>query len=790
MAQTFEGVLPSLLQGVSQQIPRERQPGQLGEQVNMLSDPVTGIRRRAGALAQNTLDIALTSDDALFTAYIERGTDGRHLIINTQNGNWYLLSKDYTTIVNSGQSNYLIASIGHTSIQTANVAGLTYILNTEQAPVTTVDNTGKIDPSTTGFFRVTTVAFSKQWDITVTWTGGSTYNRYSSLAATDTDADLYASANFVANALANGDPNALLTTGIAPVIAAAGGAVYVEGGTIYISGLPNCVVSSSAGDTYCVFSNQSRVDEEKDLPATLPSAADGTMCRVGTTSSAGYTWYKFDYTDRTWAEDGAYNSITNITNMPLELAADDDIIVRDFEGRLSGDSENNDDPGFIQNGYITGIASFQGRLVLLSGPYVSLSASGLYQRFYRSSVTSLIDSDRIDISSASALNSVFRSAVQFNRDLVVIGDSMQAVIAGAANVTPTNASIAITSEIICDSRVYPIIAGQTLLYPNRRSDSYAGVQEFVPSAYTSSQYVSQDATVHIPKYIPGRIMKMVVSTVTNMGFCMYNGERSSLLVHEYLWGADAKKAQSAFHKWTLPSNVLSVHVSPTEVVLFLRAAAGGVLVATVDPREGFVAQGTYDAPYIDLYSTVTVSSRAFSVPDDLQYSGLTADDFVLVYSSGDAAGQSLGIASINTGTWAGTTVRGVPDGTYYLGLRYESAFTPTPPMMKDSNDNLIGSGHVRLLRFDVAIKNSGAFTAEVTDTSRDVDSSDTYSGLILNSSELSPGLPLKVSQANIIIPCRTVADSTEVRLSTSDTLELNVLDISYILRYNQRRQRV
>ncbi|NYW24497.1 hypothetical protein, partial [Escherichia coli] len=46
---TYESAYKSLLQGVSQQIPEERLPGQLSAQVNMLSDPVTNLRRRPGA---------------------------------------------------------------------------------------------------------------------------------------------------------------------------------------------------------------------------------------------------------------------------------------------------------------------------------------------------------------------------------------------------------------------------------------------------------------------------------------------------------------------------------------------------------------------------------------------------------------------------------------------------------------------------------------------------------------------------------------------------------------------
>lgn len=788
MARTFEGTLPSLLQGVSQQIPRERQPGQLGEQLNMLSDPVTGIRRRAGAQYRTLLGAYPVSDDALFTSYIERGNDGRHLVINTENGNWYLLSKDYSYVVNSGQNDYLKASIGHTSIQTASIAGLTYILNTEQAPVATANNGSKQDPNRTGFYRVKTVSFSKQWDITVSWDGGTTTATFNVGSASDDRAAEYASARFVINALINGDANGFGAIG--PAITAAGGTVVQAGAAMYIGGLPNLVVSSGSGDTYVSVSNQSRVDQESDLPALLPYQAHGMMCRVGKTSSGGYTWYQFDNNNRTWEETGAYDSISSISNMPLELAADDNIIARNFEGRLAGDSENNEDPGFVENGYITGISSFQGRLVLLSGPYVSFSASGLYQRFYRSTVTSLLDSDRIDISSASAMNSVFRSALQFNRDLVVFGDSMQAVVPGASAITPTNASIALTSEVVCDSRVTPIIAGQTILYPNRRSSSYAGLQEFIPSAYTASQYVSQDATVHLPRYVPGRIMKAVVSSVTNMGFFMYTGERSTLLVHEFLWGSDATKQQNAYHKWTLPSNVLSVHVAPQEVVLFVRAATGAVAVLSVDPREGFDEQDEYSQPYADLTQVVSVSGRKFTVPAHLRFTNLTKDSYRLAYQTGSAAGQSLGIESIDTSTWIGTAVRGVPDGTYCLGIAFESACTPTPPMLKDQKDNLIGSGHVRLLRLDVAIKNSGTFNVEVIDKTRSIDTDGTYSGLLLNSTELAPGLPFKVSQANIIVPCRSNADSTDVRFSTSDTLELNLLDVTFILRYNQRRTRV
>lgn len=788
MAKTYEGTLPSLLQGVSQQIPRERQPGQLGALKNMLCDPVTGLRRRPPARSISLTSMPAPADDFLFTTYIERGTDGRHLLINTQSGDWQLLSKDTGTLINSGTSTYLQTSIGATSIQTASINGLTYILNTEKAPVANVSNTGKINPSTTGFFRVNTVSFSKQWDVTVTWTGGSTTATFTVKSPADgADWVTWAASGYVANALINGDVNG--TGAIGPDIIAAGGTVNRVGGLIYVSGLPNCVVTSSSGTTFATWSNQSRVNQESDLPSEMPSNANGAMCRVGQ-AGADATWYKYNYSSRTWEEDGAYDSVSSISNMPLELAADDNIIVRNFEGRLAGDDETNKDPAFVENGYITGIAAFQGRLVLLSGASICMSASGLYQRFYRSTVTSLLDTDRIDIASASAQDSVFRTALQFNRDLVVFGDSMQAVVPGGSALTPTNASITLTSEFSCDSRVTPIVTGQTVLYANRRNQSYAGLLEFIPSAYTSSQYVSQDATVHLPKYIPGRVMSMDVSSVTNIGFFRYSGERNSLLVYEFLWGADGAKSQAAYHKWVLPATILNMHAQSELMYLFVRGANGDVQALQVDPREGFVAGAAYDYPYVDLPLEVTVSSRSFSLPAALRFSGVTVEDIALAYKEdATAAGAELGLSSMDA-SWNVQTVRGVPDGSYYVGLRTEALAKLTPPMLKDQNDNLVGSGHVRLLRLDVAIRSSGDFDVEVLDTTRDVDTTDEVSGVLMNSKELAPGLPLKADLGNIIIPCRTNSDTTEVTLSTSGTQEMNVLDVSYILRYNQRRQRV
>lgn len=758
----------------------------------MLSDPVSGIRRRPPAEIVWASSIDNPDLDSLYTEYVERGTDGRHLLINTSNGNWWLLSKDGKSIVNSGNDPYFVTTVGQTSIQTASIAGLTYILNTEMAPNTTVDNAGRIDPSTTGFFYIKTVAFQKRWEVTVSWTGGSVSGYYNAPDASHSESAEWVSAPYVVRALIDGDPNG---QGIGSAITAAGGSISRFEGCMYISGLPNLVVSTSAGDTYAMASGQSRVHQEQDLPAQLPAEAHGTMCQVGT-ASAETAWYRYSHDTRTWSEVGAYGSITKITNMPRELAADDNIIAREWEGRLAGNDDNNQDPGFIENGYITGIAAFQGRLVLLSGSVVDMSASGLYQRFYRSTVTSLLDTDRISISSASAQDSVYRTAVQFNRDLVLFANSMQAVVPGSAVLTPTNASISITSTYECDSRVTPIMAGQTVIYPNKRNDSYAGILELIPSPYTSSQYATQDATVHLPRYIPGRVLQMQSSSVTNMAFVRMSGQRKHLLVYEYMWGGqDGGKVQAAWHQWTFPYNILSVQALEDEVFLYLQGPSPGnkLLILSMDPREGYNLGMEYTNAYSDLQTQVTVSGGVLEVPAVLRPVGWAdtyKEDLILTYPANSPMGPTeVGLQGI-AGTDRLSVVRGVPDGQYTMGRRYNSTFTLTTPVLRDQNDKLVGSGHVRLLRLDVAVRNSGHFDVHVTDTPRDVDWSGELTGILMNSKELTLGKTLRMDLATITVPCRTNADTTEITLYTKGSQELNVLDISYILRYNQRRRRI
>lgn len=783
----YEGSIPSLLQGVSQQVPRERLDGQVGIFHNMLADAVTGVRRRPSSEYSITMDFGSVDDDALFTQYLEKGDDGGQLVINTNTGRWWVLDETATTRVTSGTDAYFVASGGRFSIQTTSLGGKTFILNTEQAPNGVVDNTGKIDPNTAGFFFVKSSMFNKEYTLKVTSDNIEIGENKSHTAVVS-----YKTPKGTETGDADKSTPEKIAEELAKKLIAATTAVTVqrEGAYIFVSGMKNGLVESDSGTLYVGVSNRSRVNLESDLPARLPANGNGYICAVGT-KEASLAWYTFNREKRRWDESGSYGSVTKINNMPRELTEDGVLQAPDYEGRLAGDDNTNESPTFLKDKLITGMGTFQGRLVLLSGAYVCMSKSGNAKRFYRSTVTELQDADRIDIASGSAQNSVFRQAIQFNRDLVLIGDSMQAVIpTGAGLLSPNNASIVLTSELSCDSRVMPVLAGQTVLYATRRSYEYAGMLELIPSQYTASQYMSQDVTMHIPRFMAGRLRTTASSNVNNMVVVGGSGDMNTLYVYEYQWGSEGK-LQAAWHSWSFGYKVLSHHFAREKLVMFLANDSNEVHVIRLDPREGYDQQSELRLPYLDLYTDVELENGKCYIPEHLRSAVQNGTSIGLAHYGEDRrTGDEVGIADVNLDNFEVTAVQGTPDGTYYIGLKYKSAVSPTPPMLKDQDGKVFGTGRTRLMRFEMVLQNSGTFQVAIKDTSRDVDRLGKFTGVIMNSVELAGVNGLWFSNGSVQIPCRSNADTTALVVLTDSTRELNILDISYLIKYNSRARKL
>lgn len=777
MARALEGAISGTLQGVSQQTPTERLAGQCSEQINMLADPVTGVRRRPSTEYKSALPtLGVISSSELFTTTYEDVGGARVLCINPTTGAYSVFDTVSGLVVLSGIEPYFIAS-NATDIRAVSLGGVLYLVNTDKAIETTVDNTGKINPENTGFFFIRSGAFSKTYTVVLRVGSDEYVGEYTTPDGTSVGDAALSTPEYIATRVRE---SLVLGAGASsPWFTRAGSTVSIQvpAGAV--------TVSSDSGSSYIGVSHTSQVALETDLPPYLPAVADGFLCAVGV-GPTDTAWYVYRDSTRTWLEVGAYNSPSGLTAAStLRKLTATGIEPFILEGRLAGDDVTNESPTFIRDGRITGLGVYQGRLVVLSGAYLSASASGKPSRFYRSTVTSLLPSDRIDIASGSAQNAAFKQAIQFNRDLVLLGDTVQAVVpAGQTLLTPETASIVLTSDVVCDSKVRPTLTMQTLLYPSPRSAQFSAVLELVPSQYTQSQYVTQDVTTHIPKYLQGRVRFASGSTSAGMAVFGVSGELEALIAHQYHFNSEGK-VQQAWHKWTLPYPILGVEFTRTGMYLIVDIN-NAAHILFMDVRVGGAGLTGEQSAFVDAYAPVDIIDGVVSIPSHLV--GVAEDKLLLVVSSGSMQGESLGIKSVTMGELH--TVFPVAAQQAWLGLCFRSLYSPTPPVLRDQNEVAIGTERVGLLRYVLNMQNTGEFMVRVADRTRGVDYTLPVSAVPLNSPFLSPNTTIRADRGSVTIPCRTTAETTELDIFTESGAEMNILTLEYILKHNQRRRRL
>ena len=128
MANLLDGVYTNLIQGVSQQAPLKRLAGQLSEQINMVSDPSTGLRRRRGFRYNEAItDLS----EHVKWQYLNMSGTQYLCAVDYLQGKLHVFS-DKGVRLGELESPYLVGD--YASVQLTSNAGFGVILNTKHAP--------------------------------------------------------------------------------------------------------------------------------------------------------------------------------------------------------------------------------------------------------------------------------------------------------------------------------------------------------------------------------------------------------------------------------------------------------------------------------------------------------------------------------------------------------------------------------------------------------------------------------------------------------------------------------
>lgn len=813
----MESAHKNLLMGVSQQAPQDRVPGQLTTQINMISDPVTGLRRRPGTEFVHVLQ-DLDLDTALRPKVYHTDINNRSVVMLVFPSTGSLLVFDDQTgeeLYKPAANTYLQAS-NASLLQLVTMGDEVFIANTGNKPGKLPPAAGAKNPKRFGYFYIPAGQYAKDFTVTLTnsQTGASYIATYTTPTGQNPNDSTLTSVHAIAWQLYGkiyglagiaGDiarPAVVADPALQPVRDAtvnkglAMGYVGIE-----LNSTWDLTITSNTGSGFLRTSGDMTIRASDELPASLPTtvvypATSGGVAFmngviVGAGTSVNLTYFRWDQATGRWKEDAAYGDGTGMANMPLRLRWNTGGWTFDmpvYPPRPSGDKESNPDFNFLTSAGITGMTTFQGRLVFLSNEYACMSASNDPLRWYKRSAASLADDDPVEVAAQGTLTAPYVYGITYNKDLLLFSRRYQAVIPGGGVITPRTASLSVTTTYEADVAASPVAAGRSLYFVAPRSLGYVGIHEMSPSPSTDSHYVADDITSHIPSYITGPTAYLAGASTSGIIVSGSDtGPQDRVTVYQYIWsGTD--KIQQAWHKWDLHKRVLGAYFSGDTLMLIVYHEKQ-VLLMRLNLR-ALSGRAGLPAPRYDMQRPVTCTVAGELTVDSQYFKGIDHD--LRIYRTSAGVGQYLERRVFDNITDNGTTVRiVVPEAevgqAYIVGHGYESLVEPSSPVVRDHNEVPITTTRATLRGYRVSFADTGEFQYRIGDAVRPGQWIDT-TPLRLFSRKLDAGQPF-VDTATVPLPARVDMLTSNFELRADGPYDMNIKSLEYGYKHNLRYRR-
>jgi len=338
----------------------------------------------------------------------------------------------------------------------------------------------------------------------------------------------------------------------------------------------------------------------------------------------------------------------NSSTMPFTLINDDEdtfvLSEINFAKRSAGDNLSNPNPSFVGS-RITNIFFFKNRLGFLSEDNVIFSEAGLGAEdaagafafnFYRTTVSSLLDSAPIDVSVSSRRVTTLEAAVGFQENLVLFSRNGQFVLKGGDLLTPKTVSITPITNFDYDSNVSPLPLGSYIYYPFKRG-IFTGMREFTVNASTEN-YDSEEITEHVPAYIPSNIKQMKGTTSEDIIAVVSGEENNAIYIYNYFWNNN-QKVLSAWSKFTFTGEIRGIEF--IESTLYAVITNNGETNLVEMPLESGLSDAAGFVTHLDMRVAKTVTHGTSTIT--LPYT--PADNSVEVYTT-----DGLKLNATNSGT--------------------------------------------------------------------------------------------------------------------------------------------
>lgn len=781
---SVQGSLGSLLRGVSQQTASARLEGQVEEQVNMVSDVDTGLASRTGTSEVAKL-LGATSTMAFHnirfgdTDYVF-GYEAGSLVIWDEAGTVYPLTWE---------------DVAAQAYMTTNMRFHVY---KDQIFCLNRDTVVEADVSNLGYsHHVAMVSalggnYSRDYKVTVTHSGGSftgTYTTPDGNNAGDSEktASTYIIDQIRADIQAQLDALTLtlpagMTMGVAEDVLLF---KYTESMSIAID-------DGEAGAILKTLSDQ--VDDTADLPRFAPH---NTVVKVvGDVADEDDYFLRFTSSTTTvdgdgFGDEGVWEEWFDPTlptdfvksTMPHVLTFDGTTFAfarGDWQSRRVGDEDSNPMPSFVGH-KVRDVGGFESRLVFVTNIGTCVMSRTKYPLdFFKKSATTLIDSDPIDITSTKEGSLTLDWIIPFDQNLLLLSDpgDSQFIITGGG-LTPSNASMSLTTSYEMFGLARPVTTGRTLLFPFRAGD-YAGVNEF----FTSDKLTTggaENVTEVQRKYILGQVTDMASSKNFNTVLFRASGAATTVWVYKYLWEG-VERLQASWGKWEFQHTVRKVFFLNSNVYFVLEDAQGHWLVKG-DMNKSPEANQDYH---------VTLDRKTYQTVADNKVTVNFADArFVQDTGCINVGRETTPEASEDNGdgTWTYTLSESAPNGaTVVSGQGIEAFVDPTMPIVKDREDRPISSAEVTIMQFSIHLAKSGDVSTVFTSPFRETFEFE-QRRFPLDDEPMDPSLSL-VADYILDVPWGERSDWSQLRIKSTNVRPVTITEVEYTAQVTGVKRRI
>lgn len=565
-------------------------------------------------------------------------------------------------------------------------------------------------------------------------------------------------------------------------------------------------------DKYTVwdgYGDQAHVHYGATLPEftdLAPEDAEGRMVEIVGDLDDSADGYFVVYREGTWFEETGFGhkEQLDIDTMPHTLVYNGDgtwtFGTHEWAERLSGDANSNPTPSFVGN-TINRLFRLNGRLAVLSDENIITSEKNVYENFYRTTTTQLLDSDRMDLAADTGAEKSVATLYHYatnNDDILLFSEDIQYTLSYTDGILgPNTVDLVPTTHYRCSPRCPPAYIHNNIVFADDHEGSkYVSLREYRINEI-SAVNVGEPITAHVPEYIPSGLYHLVATNANNKVIGLTESDRSTAYLYEYFYNSEGK-SQSAWSKWQFAGSELFWVDFIGTSAYFLYHMNGRLYFGSVALEENltsaFSAEGVLLDHLVDS-GDVPVSYSGTTTTVVLPY---VIDETVVspvVVTSPSVGGEAAGeVIETDTITTTPTTTiltfeeRDLSNTAFTVGCRYRVEMVFSPIYLRDENQVPIQEGRLQIASVSLLVNNTSYFTLEVTPPDRDP-VINIFSGRRLGSSTSELGT-LALVNDSFRVGVRGEATKTSIKLISDSPFPCRVSSLEWRGGYRKSSRRV